>query len=836
MNSEDLLLKIKTVLISQKIPTSPENIVKACFETILKLSQNDIKSPVIKTLFSIVIQMRYFQPEEQTLKVISRCISEYTSEVVTLLKFHFLNSNSCTNSCNNGVNSNINSVNNTNINTNNTTNSIKEILLKNLKFKSVSNLLAKHIDSIDSVYPLKNQVILIKNSLPILGNKIDVIDFINKNIIEPEDMDGLILAFLEYEYSIDGNIEISIIKDIIENKLSDNSNIINKSGEMVRIITLLLFFYKKALRSSNLNINSIISNKLLNLMKFEIFENENNSEESLLEMVSHISSFVLPGFSSLLRDLNSKFLHSDNNNNNNNINNSKLTSILRNLVSYIKIDEFIDIVEDINISKHYLLFKGISNSDISVFLDLYSKYPNDRDCILSLLPSFSYYCTDQYDNYISFINIIKSHIKTHPTIVSLTIERLIQSHRNNLQNELKLVNPISKEESLRILRGLDGILNGMMEVYMESKGNEYDCAIESLIDLLFLLEEYNSNNINIGGKMENFSSSNQITTVMFKSIMDCINNENNSSNLYNALRLLPFFVKYSYFDFDFISRLVELCSSSEIDIQKKSYHLLYCIYNKGRTDVCICDILYSSLGRTVNGPSEKNRILLQYSIIKRGCKCTSNNFNNNGSNNNNNDNTTNTNNNTNININNNNVASAVMFDKFIKEILENIITGNHKCKKAIKEILRDIVDDQFVKFLILNMNSDDSKIVSGCIEIFHFILENNLHYDEIIVRRLIEVGSHSQSVSKQVLSIFILLIKEHLDVFDQFRDDILNLVDSYISQFSKKMNSQLREFCVIAEKKGILTKVMRSFLRLKNSGGKVREIKIVKKIAFKDLL
>lgn len=842
MNSENILLKIKSVLISQKIPTSPENIVKACFETILKLINNSKHDKaVVKTLFAIVVQMKHFDINQQSLEVISRCISEYTSEIVTLLKFHFISKctgtkcteDKCTRDikCENTYTGDKYAENIQNTYSRSIQNEeiihpvLFNVMVRHLKSQSVSNLLAKYISDINSIHSLKDQVSLIKNSLPVLGAKIDVIDFINRNVVDPEDMNDLIHSFLEYQYSIDGFVEIDIIKDIIENKLNEDksnrtTNSKNDRSVMVRIITLLMFFYKKSIRNTtSANITPICSPKLLNLIHFEIFENQNNSEESLLEMVSHLSGFILPGFSSLLRDLNDRFINN---------NTAKYTNLLKNMISYIKIDEFIDTVGSIDISKHCLVFKGISNVDVSVFLDLYRTYPNDVDCVMSILPSLSYYCTDYYDNSVYFIDILKSHIKTHPTAVCSAIEKIVQSHKVNLQSDLKLNNPISREESLRFLRGLDGLLYELIEIQMTRKGNEFDSAIESLVEATVLLNDKKS-----------VEMMNHLVSSLLSSI-----NDQTSTSLYNALRLMPFFVKYHWFDFDFISRILELCSSSENDIQKKAYFLLYCIYSKNRTDVCICDILYSSLKRTVSGSSMRNRILLQYSIIKNRCinhnnHVVNNNcrFNNSCINSNNcvvNNNCINSNNSI-----NNNSINDDNYLRFINEMIENITTGNHKCKKAIKEIINEIAVGEFVDYLILNMNSNDPKTVSGCVEISNLILNlNNACLDNVrrILESLIKIGSYSLAISKLVISIFIALLRTHPDIFEEFQNEILNLIDSYISHFSKNMNSQLREFCVLAEKKNILTRQMRSFLRLKNSGGRIREIKVVEKVEFKDLL
>lgn len=198
-----------------------------------------------------------------------------------------------------------------------------------------------------------------------------------------------------------------------------------------------------------------------------------------------------------------------------------------------------------------------------------------------------------------------------------------------------------------------------------------------------------------------------------------------------------------------------------------------------------------------------------------------------------------------------------IFKKFIYETVVGFAKGNHKCKKLVKEIVTDMADDQFfIDYLeaYTSPNNADVLLLSGCISAIHVLLEHissNLGYLNVncteegknktneklhkLFSLLLSVGKHSQRISKQLLEIFTFFIND--PQFMIFQDEVLKLVDAYITQFSKKLNAELRKFCVSATSHGLpLTRNMKTLLKFRNKGGVSKDIKIVEKTDFNTLL
>ncbi|ELA41466.1 uncharacterized protein VICG_01450 [Vittaforma corneae ATCC 50505] len=805
MNKADfnLLEKIKTVLLSKKIQPIPENIANACFETVIELYNRNKRD--FKELLDVAVQMKAYTLNRTFLQAISLCIPLHPSPCCTILHSVFQENSQTWNSVNS-------------LCENSELYQLFQILLKNIEIKRVSNFIVKHFrvsDCFDTC-DFEKQVIILENSMDVFMDDFDVMHFIvsNRSALDSATLSRLLLSFLRAKYTKDSFVDIDVLKSIIYLMAPF-------SPENLEILTLTLAFYRKNINKLKLmggtELGSIFTTKLIDLITHEVVESK-NSENDLIDLFSLLSDHILPAFSSILININEKFLQE-----------KKYQKLLQNMISYIKIQDFVDVVGSVDISKHFLVFKGLSNVDLGVFFGLYRVYSRSTEyesieidyskseplscitsssqsdslgCLMACLPSFCYYCTDYLKNHTNLMKIFKVHINTHPTIVCSALEKLVYSHTENLTNTLQLNNPISKEESILILSSVKecGIVYDLIDKHIQNDTLDCEVVLQMLI------------------KLCNVDLSHRIIPVILDDVQD------QALSLYDALRLMIFFVDRNTFDLDFISRLLELCSFQAVPIQKKSYQLLYKIYSQKRTSVCICDILYSSLIKTMNLAAEKNRILLLHSILKNGCLgCKVEN-------------------------------KAEMVDKFLSEIIKGLFVGNYKCKKVAKEIIIQMIDDQyFLKFLLDHMSdkSNDVPLICGCINAAQIVLEytssnteyiyshnNDINRDFVVnslLNALIFVSMHSQDVAKHILKAFNLIILNSKYTF--FYNEMAKVVDSYISQFPKKLRSELREFCISAQTKGFsLSKSMKTMLKFKNKGGKSKNIVIVNKPEFNELL
>lgn len=796
MNRNQLEDKIKNVLISKKTEPSAENIVNACFETVIELIERKQKGSIdlnFETLLEVILKMKCFKLTAMTIKALRMIIKMHPSTVCNILKWHYLT---------------INNFQLQNFNDNSLDSQLFNLLISHSNSICISNLIAKNYD-INGFFNLcdeEQQTNLLANSMSAFGSHIDVLSFIKNS---KSSKNNVILSYLQFRSN--NPLNSDEIKEISQFVASD-------SPQNYQILILLFEFNRRNISKSKIcpvdnGLVTIFTPHLLELTRYEIIESERD-ENSLIELLSLLSDSLLPHFIPLIKEINQKFLAEN-----------KFQKLLRNLISYIKIEEFAEIVQNVDISKHFIIFKGLSNVDLSVFIELYSiarigtefeslnldlsksaGFPciaseeDALDCVISCLPSFSYYCTDYFMNIKNLILILKAHFQTHKNVICSTIERIVQSHKSNLTNLLTMNNPITLEDSKSILLHLkqSNLVFDLLNLFTESNNSDSQVALQLMIELTGI--DYSSEAINV------------------------ILNDSNDVSICNALRILPFFINGKKFDFDFISRILELASSSQNDMQKKAYNLLSCIYDNSATSVCICDLLYSTMKQSAASPALKNRLMLQYSILKKGCPGCGN-----------------------SNGNDDSGSSLNNFGKFITELIKNLKSGNAKCKKFITELVIEFSNNNdFINFIIYNLSkkNTDISILCGSLECCLILAEHftgNQQYLEInkdcslflnqIFPVIIEVSLYSQEVVKPILKILKFFNSE------EFQNKISITIDSYIHQFSKKYNRELKEFCIDAEKKGFpLTRPMKTLLKFRNKSGRSKDIPVVNKPDFNKLI
>lgn len=793
-NEDALLSEIKQALASAGTEPTPENIASACCEAIVELDSRsqteygELLDIVMKFASSIKLSRDF-------VKTVSVAIGQHYGSVLCILKAYFR--------ANHPSPVNLKAEGSEML-------SLFQVLIKHSESKGMSNLVARHFDVRGYLEEcsIEQKVNLLKNSLEIFGDQVDVVEFMAANRIESN---ALILSYLEHKSLCDDGVPCGKLREIID-------LVSPEAPENLRILTHVLAFNRQNVVRSRLQSPSdrvecagLFSGKLFDLVRYEVIDAQTH-EKKLEELVSLLGDMILPNFIPLVREMNEKFLCS-----------AQLSSLMRSIASYMKVEEFMDIIQPIDIRKHYRILKSISNVDLGVFIGLYKAYSRSTefeqldldytraetfscvswsgdalDCLMVCLPSFCYYCSDCNNNIANVIKIFRAHLPTHRSSVCSAIERLVQSHSMNVCGTLLMGNPVERSESMRILDSIrqSGIFHELLQAFVKSRSTECDSALRLVADLCHA------------------DMSSSIIPVIMGDI------EDPDLSVYDSLRLMPFFVKGRTFGFDFVSRLAELCCSAEVDVQKRAYYLLYCIYTSTDTDACICDILYSSMERSVSLPSEKNRIMLEYAILKRGCKRCSIEH------------------------------KADVHSKFLAELVRSAKLGNAKCKKLVRDIVVEMVDSlQFRQFILSHMVKEitDPDLLCGCIECAGFMLDHmgsnqeyisshgasecNRMFVQDLFGCLISVSLYSQDVAKHILKVFIASIK--MKEYEAFVPGMLRIVDSYIPQFSKKYNRDLKNFCIAAGSMGHgLTRAMKTLLRFRNKSGRPKELLVVRKQEF----
>lgn len=747
---EFLISKIKQALIATNLPINNETIIKSCCETILELINRN--------------RTNY----QDFYEIIADCISENTKLTEYLKKtinFGLLSNDSYLT-----VLKIIKAL----ISFGNESEDLMKIITKHIlnnpDHKGACNIIAKTFSKkYFNTFSLDLKTIIIKNSMEYLD--LDLIEFLRVNKTH-KDSDAIIQRYLDLKRERSEVITTEDLNFIVE---------IIETGSLKFLINIFYFnknnFYKNR-KDQIIKFND----KLLNLVRFEVLEKDLDGKrfENIMELFSLVSNFLLPCFSLLIKEINLKFLAGEN----------RLCSVLRNIASYIKVEEFLDIIEPLNIKKHSQILKGLSNIDLSVFVDIYNTYANDETdsssihYILLFLPGFCNYCTDFNENIYQVLEIFKIHLPN--ACIFNSLEKLIFSHKQNLNENLCLNNPIPKEDSVKILSAIKDskIIFNIINCYSEH-------PIDSLLEIM----------IDVSGL--------NIFPVLYRNIVDisydfndnnisCIEYENIKFNLYDSLRLMVFYVKNNLFHIDFISRIMDLCSSPESSIQKKAYSLLCSIYKYGSSTVCICDNLFTSLERTVQGPSLGGRIMLEYTILNKGCK-------------------------THIPT----IKTDEMIYKFYTELVKGTNKGNIKCRKILSDIIYDLKENLlFIDFIKLNTTPScpDPDLLIGLIETISCLIDFKSFDDYDL---LFNTSMYSQDVIKPFLIVFTKILDE------SNKERIFSIVDNYIEKFFKKFNKQLREFCIFVGKKNInLSSKMKTLLRFKNKGGKTGDIEVVEKKDF----
>lgn len=567
------------------------------------------------------------------------------------------------------------------------------------------------------------------------------------------------------------------------------------SKHLTEILNYIFIHNKKlctVLRSANQPLKSLqITPHLVSIVTSAVLS---GSDQSADELVGNISSLLIPSFISLIRKLNEQF-----------IDNNRFVSTLRNIIGYIGYAVFSEIITINDITKYYTILKSISNADLSHYISLYNEFASNTDCesvLVSLLPCFSNYSTDNNRVIHIFMNILQNLLTKYPGKVSSALEHLIRTHHLNLSERLVLANPIDSNSSTRILSYISNsnIGNELVSCLNARPGNEFDGAILALINYC------------------GFDISQQIYQIV-------LSPSSSSISLYTALHLFPLFAsKFVLYNFELVSSLLQHSSSDEPKIKKKALLALESLIGQGIPE-CICELFFTSKMSVSSNSGNKNRISLLIGLLKMKC-------------------------------------SSCKLENRYETILDEIFSSlfSTKIKKMVEDMLPELSANlAFREYLVkrIDLNSGNVPLQSGLIWASSFIISyisnNGLYLDSCssscndaefiyqLVERVKEVClSSAELIEPTIHLICAILNGEH---HSGLVSGLLGILVKYAETAkAKKINENgltkrqrkeiergMRECAVIARKHGYkLDRRIYAILNLRNKGGPEKEIQVLK--------
>lgn len=702
----------------------PVEIIDSCANAIIKLNETN-SIEKSKDLLSIIISYRdHIVYNDLIFSVINVAMDVYTSQAQSIAKSAMKNTPKADFS------------------------KIYELLSKRNKDKGSRYILRKYFDK--SVETLED----------ILNSK------------EKTCMNGMILAYLKKAEMVSDDE----IRQLV-NKITKNEN------RNMEILSYLYKFHgnnrinKKIVNSDkNDEDDNIISTKLIGLTEDEIFT-KNHSEKQIEKFVTTFVDLLYPHFISLIYSINLIYL-----------NEGKMMELLKKIVRYIGISNFIKIVKPLNVEKHFLIFKDIKNVDLSILMLLYNDSNENLMYLLDGLAGFCSFSTDYNGNIEKLLLVLKHVFTINYKKGCAALEKLISTHLFNLRNECVLPNPVPKEDSLRILEAvkLSSIHEAVFELFVKYGDNELSELIKLLIEVCGI----------------------DLTSKLSGIIMGT--DTNTKVSLVNALKLMVYFVDKLEINFETNHKLVEVCTDGAVNEQKASYDLLKAIKAKNNK-WCVCELLFNHRILSGGASKSKNRLALLYTILcNRCCDC----------------------------------QCIDMVDKFLNELINLSISGNIKSRKMAREIINELQEnEEFRKFIVERSGvfSENITILKGCLNAGYIILESVLTKYKYLGEKLSEkdeqflfefsrcifaVAMSHEAVVNDVLKICGLIYS--LESANSMHEEISTIVVNYIKNF-RKHNREIRECLISANKNNVpLSKEMKVFLSNKNKGGKAKLIQVVK--------
>ncbi|TBU08309.1 hypothetical protein CWI39_0199p0010 [Hamiltosporidium magnivora] len=437
---------------------------------------------------------------------------------------------------------------------------------------------------------------------------------------------------------------------------------IESNYEIIAILKEI--FYKNHIFRIKKNVNIIeFDVKIFSIIENLLLKCSSRKEVNFLsELLEYLRYFYEPYFISTFIRLSSKFEDKPD---------LQTCILLRKFIKYIDFMKYYNIV---NINTWIPVFRNISNKDISIFLEIYSKY--SIESVFAIFPFFCNYCSDKKNILSKLISIIIEN-KILNNYILKGITNIIISHKNNLLNDLRLENNISKNESKHILEILNEskIFDFIFTFYKEKLENNLSLITSDMKECIKCLLNLKNIDFSKGlieyineykqienkfedrqdfkkGPIENIDNSNQMKNNLkniknyFLNVSDrkdsiiffyndiCpqkiefafFSNEKIISEivlknkileiscLFTAVNLLSLFLEKIQCSHEFIGKILELCVENKNQkVKKICSNLLLQLINIKKIDLCICNYVQT------NFENGKYKFLILSSLYFIGC-------------------------------------------------------------------------------------------------------------------------------------------------------------------------------------------------------------------------
>jgi hypothetical protein len=400
------------------------------------------------------------------------------------------------------------------------------------------------------------------------------------------------------------------------------------------------------------------------------------------------------------------------------------------------------------------ILNSTSNNDLSIFVDIYNRV-DDKDKIYTLIPSFCNYPTDDYDKLGPFLDIIVECLnnKLYYGIACSGIRNLITSHEMNLNKTCILRNPIDKALSTKILNHVCS--TKMFFTILKNYGNE-QLPKEVLFSITRRLDDPEMNKF-AGLFVENI--------IKFPESSPMIINKILISDFKECLNYAKFFTKFMKLTFDFPSKILEICSSDNAQIQKKAYELLYYLEKENKIEICVCEhINGKDLLNNLKPSSLKYKLL--YLSIPRTCNCGVN-----------------------------------RKDCLLQNVIMSFSPkGNISSRRVSEDIISNVFlgtdtesSTNFIEYIMKGLKSNNLEITSGCLSTFNHILHRystSITYDTQKSAYDFVFESYKSINALVILKILSTFIKHTDGVVD---DRLVKILEYYVETKKRKYRSDIKE-------------------------------------------
>ncbi|KAF9764422.1 hypothetical protein NGRA_0574 [Nosema granulosis] len=526
--------------------------------------------------------------------------------------------------------------------------------------------------------------------------------------------------------------EISYILGILK-KINFSSLTLRIIGEILKIDRIFYCRFSKNIFEMDKDTKILIKN---------IISSEETSFKAIEEFFTAAKHIILPELIEITRDLCERY---------NSDGGEKMVPILRTIACTVGLLELSSIMnQEMDYLRWIPVLSGTCNNDISFFMQIYHRVA-EKEKIYQLLPAFCNYSTDNCGKMGEFYRVVLECInnKMYYSIACNGIRNIILSQELNLSKTILLRSSIPRETSSAFLEAFCS-----QEIFFEILRNYNNEELPK--ELLFTIAKRKTVDLDATG------------SILFNYILSYPENPPivlkegiAITDIKDCLNYAKFFLYASPPSLEIPSRVLELCSSDNPQIQKKAYEFLFYLQKSEKIPLCVCEHVNSKdLLGSIKPSSTKYKLLYLSEVFNKQCLCKG--------------------------------------DKRSSLLQSIILTGNISSKRVAEDILDNFFmhnaeRDFILEFILRGLKANNLEIVSGCLSTFSYILNK---YSTAIP------GSTQKEVYRFICESYktvnALVIIKSLNIFIKHTEEIVDeeinkILEFYVESRKKKYRSDIKE-------------------------------------------